>query len=340
MLKGRMIDPSPVVDLIDAFRRSKVMFVALSMGVFERLYKNSADVPALASELNANADALERLLDGCVGLGLLQKSGAVYTNAPIADVYLRRESPDTLSGYIRYSDTALYKMWGNLEQAVREGHHQWKETFGGEGPLFSHFFKNEESKRDFLAGMNGFGMLSSPTVVAAFDLGKFRHLVDLGGATGHLPIAACERYPQLRAAVFDLPTVIPVAREYIEKSSAAARIDAIPGDFFSDPLPPADLYALGRILHDWSEDKIRVLLRKIFDALPSGGALLVAEKLLSADKSGPTHVHLQSLNMLVCTEGKERTLAEYATLLREAGFNEISGKQTGKPIDAVLAVKL
>jgi acetylserotonin O-methyltransferase len=334
-----MIDPSPVVDLIDAFRRSKVMFVALSMGVFERLYQDSADIVTLAAELNASADALERLLDGCVGLGLLQKNGVAYTNAPIADVYLRRDSPDTLSGYIRYSDTALYKMWGNLEQAVRQGHHQWKETFGGDGPLFSHFFKNEESKRDFLAGMNGFGMLSSPAVIAAFDLGKFRRLVDLGGATGHLPIAACERYPELRAAVFDLPTVIPVAREYIAKSTASSRIDAIPGDFFADPLPPADLYALGRILHDWSEDKIRALLRKVFDALPSGGALLIVEKLLSEDKSGPTHVHLQSLNMLVCTEGKERTLGEYATLLREAGFSDVSGKHTGKPVDAVLAAK-
>jgi acetylserotonin N-methyltransferase len=335
----QMTDPSPVLDLIDAFRRSKVMFVALSMEVFDRLYGNSRNVAALTAELNANPDALERLLDGCVGLGLLQKNGCEYTNAPIADLYLRRESPDTLSGYIRYSDTALYPMWGNLEQAVREGHHQWKRTFGGDGPLFSHFFKTEESKRDFLAGMNGFGMLSSPSVVAAFDLSRFRRLVDLGGATGHLPIAACERYPELRAAVFDLPVVIPVAQEYIAKSPAASRIDAIPGDFFTDPLPEADLYALGRILHDWSEDKIHVLLRKIFDALPAGGALLIVEKLLFDDKSGPTHVHMQSLNMLVCTEGKERTLNEYATLLREAGFSEVSGHHTGKPVDAVLGVK-
>jgi acetylserotonin N-methyltransferase len=49
---------------------------------------------------------------------------------------------------------------------------------------------------------------------------------------------------------------------------------------------------------------------------------------------------MQSLNMLVCTEGKERTLNEYATLLQEAGFSEVSGHRTGKPIDAVLAVKL
>jgi acetylserotonin N-methyltransferase len=88
-------------------------------------------------------------------------------------------------------------------------------------------------------------------------------------------------------------------------------------------LPPADLYSLGRILHDWPEDSIRLLLSKIYAALPPGGALLIAEKLLDEDKSGPTSAHMQSLNMLVCTEGEERTLTEYAALLLEAGFGSV-----------------
>ena len=187
--------------------------------------------------------------------------------------------------------------------------------------------------------MHGFGLLSSPQVVAAFDLSPFRKLVDLGGASGHLATAACERYPGLRAAVFDLPRVIPFAREQVSQSPAADRVDLIPGDFFESELPPADLYALGRILHDWPEEKIERLLRKIFEALPAGGGLLIAEKLLAPDKSGPTGVHMQSLNMLVCTEGKERTLEEYSALLRAAGFGEVRGHLTGAPLDAVLALK-
>ena len=335
-----MLNPAPIVDLIDAFRRSKVLFVAMSFGIFDRLRGASASCAELAKELEADPDALERLLDACVGLELLVKQDGAYTNTPIADVYLWRDSPQTLSGYIRYSETALYPLWANLGSAVREGKHQWKRTFGAEGgSLFDHFFSTEESKRDFLAGMNGFGILSSPSVVEAFDLSRFRRLVDLGGATGHLPIAACERYPHLHGIVFDLPVVIPVAREYIAKSPAAGRMDVIAGDFFSGDLPDADLFALGRILHDWAEPKIHVLLRKIYDKLPQGGALLIAEKLLSDDKTGPTHVHLQSLNMLICTEGKERTLPEYSQLLKQAGFSSVEGKLTGKPVDAILALK-
>jgi len=96
---------------------------------------------------------------------------------------------------------------------------------------------------------------------------------------------------------------------------------------------------VGRILHDWSEPKISLLLQKIYAALPAGGALLIAEKLLHEDRGGKLATHLQSLNMLVCTEGRERTLSEYSALLRAAGFENIEGKVTGAPLDAVLAIK-
>ena len=332
-------DPAPIVDLIDAFRRSKIMFTAVSLGIFDRLADGPVDVQNLAQATGANAGALERLLDACAGLDLLRKEAGRYSNQPAADAYLRRASPTTFVGYVMYSHRALYPLWGNLEGAVREGTHRWEQTFGAKGPIFDHFFQSEEAKRDFLEGMNGFGLLSSPRVVEAFDLGKFNRLADLGGATGHLTIAACRRYQNLRAAVFDLPAVVEVTREYVQRAGLMDRIDLIAGDFFKDPLPEADLFSLGRIVHDWSEEKIRKLLKKIYDRLPRGGALLIAERLLNEDKTGPIGALTQSLSMLVCTEGKERTLAEYAALLHEAGFSGVQGHKTGAPLDAVLATK-
>lgn len=326
--------PSPrrILDLIEAFRKSKTMFAAVALGVFDRL---PADCPALAEALGAQPGAIERLLDACVGLGFLRKDAGVYRNLPVAETYLRRSGPHSLVSYILYSNDALFRLWANLEDALREGTPRWEQTFGVPGALFSQFFRTDQAMRDFIAGMHGYGLLSSPAVVAAFDLSRFRTLVDLGGATGHLAIAACERYSGLRAVVLELPRVLEVAREYV----AGSRVELVAGDFFTDPLPEADLFAVGRILHDWPEDKIRFLLRKIFERLPAAGALLIAERLLDDDKSGPLSVQLQSLNMLVCTEGKERTLAEYAALLREAGFRDIQGRKTGAPLDAILAFR-
>jgi acetylserotonin N-methyltransferase len=230
-------------------------------------------------------------------------------------------------------------MWAHLDDAVREGIPRWRQTFGLDGPIFSAFFRTEQAMREFTLGMHGFGVMTSPAVVTAFDLGRFRQLVDLGGATGHLAIAACERYSGLRGMVFDLPPVVPAAREQIALSPARDRLDVVAGDFFVDALPDADLFAVGQILHDWSEARIALLLRRIFDRLPPGGGLLIAERLLQEDGVGPLSANMQSLNMLVCTEGKERSPTEYARLLGAAGFTQVDARRTGTPRDVVLAVK-
>jgi acetylserotonin N-methyltransferase len=326
-----MTDPQPVIDLIYAFRKSKTMFAAVALGVFDRLH----EAPAAVDAFPGDHSGMERLLDGCVSLGLLEKSGGQYRNSAIAEEYLRRSSPRTLAGYILYSNAALYPMWGRLEDAVQEGTNRWEPVFGFKpSALFEHFFNTEEARTAFLLGMHGFGQLSSPAVVAAFDLSRFTRLVDLGGATGHLALAALERYPHLRAAVFDLPQAVATAAEF-----TGGRVELIAGDFFHDELPPADLYAAGRILHDWSEDRIRLLLAKIHNAIEDGGALLIAEALLDDDKAGPVDAAMQSLNMLICTEGRERSAAEYRALLEQTGFRDVQAKRTGAPLDAILALK-
>jgi acetylserotonin N-methyltransferase len=332
-------DPRLVLDLLEAFRRSKTMFAAVSLGVFDALAAGPQPLPDLAAELRANAGALERLLDACVGLQLLRRNGSDYENTPVATAYLTQGSPQRLTGYLNFSNDVMWKLWANLEDAVREGTHRWQQTYGWDGPIFSHFFKTDEAKREFLMGMHGFGLISSPHVVGAFDLSRFTRLVDLGGATGHLAIAACQRWPNLRAVVFDLPDAVPLAQEIVGASPVAGRIEIVPGDFFTDPLPEGDVYALGRILHDWTEEKVLKLLGRIHKALPPKGAVLIAEKLLRDDKTGPRWAQMQDLNMLTCTEGQERTLGEYAALLKQVGFSDVSGCRTPAPLDAVLAVK-
>ena len=332
-----MSDPAPILDLIEAFRRSKTMFAAVSLGVFDLLEAGGKSAEEIAATLKTHPDATARLLEACVGLQLLRCEGGIFSNTDVANVYLRTGSPNSLTGYILYSNDALYALWSNLEGAVREGTPRWEETFGWPGPIFDHFFSTPEKMRTFVLGMHGFGVLSSPAVVRAFDLSAFDVLADLGAATGHLTVAACEAWPQLRGVVFDMERVLPVAREIVSQSPASDRIELVAGDFFTDPLPAADLYALGRILHDWTEAKIRLLLARIAESLPSGGGLLLAEKILDEDKSGPVHVQMQSLNMLVCTEGKERTLSEYRELLESAGFEDVRGVRTGKAVDAILA---
>ena len=214
---------------------------------------------------------------GCCGA----VADAAYANTPLASTYLVRNSPRTMAGYILYSNQALFPMWAHLEDALKEGSPRWEQTFGPAADLFSHFFRTTEALTDFLMGMHGFGQITSRAVVGAFDLSGFRTLVDLGGATGHLALAALERYPTMRAVLFDLQQVVDFSRRF-----EGERLDRVAGDFFRDPLPEADLYAIGRILHDWREDKILRLLGRIAGALPEGGGLVIAEAVLDEDRAG------------------------------------------------------
>ncbi len=218
-------DPGVILELLEAFRRSKAMFAAVSLGIFDALEEGPKSLTGLAEGLEVNPDALERLLDACIGLHLLDRRGDEYENTPVASAYLCKRSPSRLTGYIGYSNDVMWKLWGNLEGAIREGTHRWQQTFGWDGPIFSHFFRTEEALREFLMGMHGYGVISSPHVVTAFDLGQYERLVDLGGATGHLAIAACHRYPNLHAVVFDLPGAIPLAKEITGAAPEADRIE-------------------------------------------------------------------------------------------------------------------
>jgi len=332
-------DPSVVLELLSAFRRSKIMFAGVSLGIFDALRDGPRSSQQLGQQLQCDRDAMQRLLESLVGVGLLACDGEDFANTPAAAQYLTSESPHRMTGYINYSNRVMWAMWANLEDAVREGTHRWQQTYGWDGPIFSSFFKTDEAMREFLMGMHGFGMLTSPVIVNAIDLSRFRHWVDLGGATGHLPIAACRRYQDLRATVFDLPAAVPLAQEIIGATDVSDRISVVGGDFFVDPLPSGDVYSLGRILHDWSIEKIRELLAKIFAALPSGGGLVIAEKLLADSKDGPPWAQLQDINMLLVTEGRERTLNEYEALLVEAGFGEVVACRTAAPLDIILAIK-
>jgi acetylserotonin O-methyltransferase len=332
-------DAAPIIELMEAFRHSKAMFAAVSLGVFDLFADGPLDAASVAARLNTHPGATQRLLEACAGLNLLENRGGQFANAPLGDTYLRRSSERALTGYILYSNDALYRLWEHLDDAVREGTPRWEQTFGRPAPIFEHFFSTPEAMRTFLMAMHGLGVESSPDVVRSFDLGRFRTIADLGAATGHLVIAACEAWPQMRGIVFDMPKILPAAEEQIEKSGLRNRIAVHAGDFFTDPLPAADLYALGRILHDWPEEKINLLLRRIFDHLPPGGGLLIAEKHLDEERSGPLGALMQSLNMLVCTEGRERTFSEYRKLLTDTGFTEVDGKRTGRYLDAILALK-
>jgi acetylserotonin N-methyltransferase len=309
--------PAPILDLMNGFRRSKTLFVAVHLGVFDGAR------PAVP--------CLTQLLDACTALGLLTKIGNDYRNTDVAERYLRRASDDSLADYIGYSDRVQYQLWSHLEDAVTTGSSRWTQAFGSDAAAVR---ADVFSGREFALGMRGSIRLSAHAIVDAIDLSRFSSLVDLGGGTGEVGVAAKRRYPSLHVTLLDTPDTIELARRLVHDD-----IDFLAGDFCTGNLPRADVFVVSRILHHRSDERCVTLLKRLHDALTPGGVVVIAETLLDDDRSGPAEAHLQSLNMLVCSEGEERTASQYGSWLELAGFRDVTIRRTGTPLDVVCATR-
>ncbi|XP_072209315.1 acetylserotonin O-methyltransferase isoform X1 [Excalfactoria chinensis] len=337
--------PQIIFQYSNGFLVSKVMFTACELGVFDLLLESGRplSLDVIAASLGTSIMGMERLLDACVGLKLLavelRGEGAFYRNTEISNIYLTKSSPKSQYHIMMYYSNTVYLCWHYLADAVREGRNQYERAFGiSSKDLFGAMYRSEEEMLKFLAGQNSIWSICGRDVLTAFDLSPFTRIYDLGGGGGALAQECIFLYPNCTVTIYDLPKVVQVAKERLVPPEER-RIAFHEGDFFKDSIPEADLYILSKILHDWDDEKCRQLLAEVYQACRPGGGVLLVESLLSEDRSGPVETQLYSLNMLVQTEGKERTAAEYSELLGAAGFREVQVRRTGKLYDAVLGRK-
>jgi len=311
-------DARPLMQLISGFWASKTLSSAVELEVFTRLSGRAVTIEEFADLLGLHARPAEMLLTGCAALGLVRKVGDRFENSALAEDHLIRGKPGWFGGVVTMLDSRLYEPWGHLTEALKTNRAQ---TWGEAAGLFEAIAQHPDEQRVFTEAMHSWSTQSGRAVAESFDFSPYTELLDVGGGSGAYCIEAALRYPHLRAVVFDIPPVLEIAREKVAAAGLADRIATSAGDFFKDELPKGpDVALLSMVLHDWSPEKDAAILEKCFQALPSGGALIVAELMMDDDKTGPAPAALMSLNMLIETEGRNYTWAEYAGWLEDAGF--------------------
>ncbi len=245
-----------------------------------------------------------------------------YVNSPLAEEFLVRGKPYYFGGFVQMLDQRLYPGWGRLAEAIRTNRpttwdpDRQSSIFDGEDPqLLAVFWEAMHSLSTFTARALG----------QAVDLSGARRLLDVGGGSAAFDIELCRLYPDLSATVYELPKVADIAAGKVKEAGLAGRIDTVTGDFFADPSLPGghDTILLSMIMHDWAQDRCRTILQKCWAALPSGGQVIIAELLVNDARTGPPAAALMSLNMLVETEGRNYTPAEYGGWLGDLGFQDI-----------------
>lgn len=302
----------------------------------------SAQRGATVTEVAAGLDIKERpaeiLLTACAALGLLSREGIRFVNTAMAEAYLVRGGRYYLGDYVRMLTEYVYPGWMRVTDAIRADAPARVITHEQQG-----IFEAGTRPKVFWDGLYPLSALTARALAEVVDLSDARSLLDVGGGAGAFAVELCQRYPELRVTLFDLAFVCEHSAEKVEQLGLAGRIGVHPGDFFAEPELPGghDVILLSMILHDWDEPRNTQLLAKCFQALPSGGRLVISELLVDDEKTGPLDAALMSMNMLVGTWGRNYTVAEYSEWLRKAGFERLSTVRFTAPgaNGAVIAVK-
>ena len=291
------LSPTPIIDLAVAFWGAKTLLSAVELDLFTTLAAGPLDREALVARLHLHPRAARDFLDALVALGMLTRTGETYANTPETDAFLVRGKPEYVGDYLDMLNTRLYPFWGALTEALRTGQPQNEAKHGGD--LFGAIYGTPERLRRFVQSMTGLTLATARAIAQHFPWAHYRTFIDLGTAQGALPVQVALAHPHIRGGGFDLPAVQPHFDTYVQGFGLAERLRFFPGDFFTDPLPAAEVYAMGRVLHDWDLATKRQLIAKVFDALPPGGAFLVHEALIDDDRRQHAYGLLMSLNMLI-----------------------------------------
>jgi hypothetical protein len=337
------LDPSPILQTAFGFWSSKVLLSAVELGIFTVLCERKLTGTELAEEIGMHTRGISDFFDALVAMKFLEREGngasARYSNTPLTALYLDRNNPRYIGGILEMLNARLFKFWNDLPEALRTGKPQNEIKHGDKG-MFEELYADPARLEQFLGGMTGLSRLNFEAFSEKFDFSRFKTLCDVGGATGLLSIEVAKRHPHMRCVSFDLAAVEPIAARSIAASGLSGRVITASGDFFTDPLPKADVITMGMILHDWNLERKKQLIRAAYEALPAGGAFVAIEALIDDARRENLFGLLMSLNMLIeFGDAFDYSGADFQSWCREAGFQRFEVIHLFGPSSAAIAYK-
>jgi len=306
--------------LVRAFQLSKMLHVANTLELADRVADGPRPIAELANETGTHPDMLRRLCRALAAFGIFALDSDGRLGQSARSDWLRKDASPSLhyaTGF--WATPGSWQAWGALEDAVRTGRPASEITFGG-----SHFDYLQQHPAES-AAFDAF-MQHSPddrhtAVVAAYDFSGATTVVDIAGGNGALLAAILAANPACRGVLVDQPNVVASVAEAMAARGLGNRCRVEAGDLFG-PLPPGgDVYILSQIVHDWDDADCGTILRNCRAAIAEGGRLLIIERVLADDPAGTKLTdYLSDIEMMVLLPGRERSVEEFRELLAAAGF--------------------
>jgi SAM-dependent methyltransferase len=317
---------------------------AARLGVFTLLDRKGALArPQICSELGLSDQPVRILLLGCVALGLLEKDGDRYRNTKAARLFLSADHPKNILSIIDWQHFINYRALYHFHDAILANANVGLAEFSGnESTLYGRLVHAPELEQIFQRAMQSISVQSNHLLAKYMDFSSVRHLVDVGGGNGSNILELARHNPQLRASVFDSPSVCELARRNIAEHGQSDRLGAVPGDCFKDPFPAdVDCLMFCHFFTIWSPERNQQLLQKAFDALPTGGSAVVFNMMQDDDERGPLTAAMGSPYFLTLATGQGMlyTWGEYEAWMRKAGFRRVVRRTFIRNHGAIIGIK-
>jgi DNA-binding HxlR family transcriptional regulator len=320
-----------LLDLIQSHRITAVIYVAAKLGIAELLRDGPQTHDELARATGADKDALDRLLTALSTLGICSLADEDRYSLTEMGAGLDGDAEYSFKQWAIFEGEMLSKRWNGLLESIMTG--KTAAEIQNVANSFDLMARDPENVTKFNAAMTDMTRLVTPDVLRAYDFGAISHLMDVGGGSGELIGAVAKKYPNIRGTVFDLPRCAEIANHHFDRLGISDRAGFLAGDFFQSIASGADAIILKSVIHDWNDERSRIILGNCHQALPKDGTLLLVERLMpeSPGASDDDRAHAMSdLNMLRGPGGRERTEKQYHRLLTESGFRPTSLHPAGR----------
>lgn len=312
---------SHVNGLVRGYQVSKMIEIACSLEVADRIDMTARPAAELARECGADADKLTRLLRALAAFGLFAVSEDDLVSHTQDSCFLRKDSVPTLHYAARYYGMpSSWAVWGAAGRAITTGQAPFELEYGR--TFFDHLAQDQEEAAIFDAFMQHSPDDRHAAVAEAYDFSQAGIVVDVGGGNGALLAAVLAANPKPRGILLDQAAVVSAAGSVLGSLADRCTIEA--ASFFEFVPAGGDIYTLSQILHDWNDERCLEILARCRAAIKPAGRLLIIERVLDRvpDESNAMNFLADMHMMMLFPGARERTLPEFAVLLRKAGFAE------------------
>jgi hypothetical protein len=309
-----------LMGIASGFELSGCLYVAAKLNIADRVAAGPRPVETLAADTNTHADALYRVLRALVSVGVFSEPQPHTIGLSPAAELLRSDVPGSIRGLVLWAaHPFLMHVSSDLMHSVTTGRPAVEHLYGK--PAFECFASMPEVNYDFNTGMSAISAELAPAVLDAYDFSGIGTLMDVAGGHGYFICEALKRHPQMKGILLDQPSVVEGAKCTLCDMRVDDRCQPIAGNIFENIPAGADAYFMQHIIHDWDDEPALRILGNVRQALATrpDGRLIVVDMVLPED-SGPHPGKLLDLLMLLFPGGRERTEAEWRSLLEQAGF--------------------